>query len=243
MAAETITQQILYNAVYNFVPFEDIFDLKETTYILVQRPQMSFNRCRSFSKASSRTSVDSSKTTPDGSFINFPPFPTVPPIEMLPDIMKSPLLEHETLSDLHPDKWLEVLGHLTSSNIEVTHNPTIPTPGYIKKARYSSSIEKLLTHLEESGEKDNIYAVYAAMPGIGKKSKKLLFMKFTLVEEFTYKKKAEIWSPKTSRYSVATPTYYATVHNELFFASTSVLKVKEWVFERDALNRASPHDS
>ena len=235
MASETITQQLLYSAIYNSMPLEDIFDLKETTYILVQRPQMNFNRCRSFSKASSRTSVDSSKKAPDGSFINFPPFPTVPPIELLPDIMISPLLEHETVESFHASKWTEVFGSLTSSNIEVTHDPTIDTPGYIRKAKYGASIEKLLTYLEEKGEKNDIYSIYVSTPVLGKKSGKLLYLKFQLAEEFTYKKRTKTWTPKTSRYSVATLPYYAIVYDGVFFSSTSVPKLRKWMQEQIAL--------
>lgn len=228
MSIEKINPQYIYKEIYDGEPLINIFDAEKPTYVLVARPQLDRNRCDSFPKTVTEKRVDTSKSTPDGSLINYPPFVMTPPIEIFNQLSELPHLKHQNVDNFDAKRWVETLGKIITTDADTLPTTTNKIPGYIRKASYPDCVKNVLTGLTEVGDKNTIYAFYICEPFKHQKTGKLMFVKLTLYEEFTFKKKSELWTPKTDRYSVKIEPYYIMVYKTLFRASKSFADLRAW---------------
>lgn len=231
MSTEKISLQYLYKKIYDTQPLNELFNIRERTYVLVERPQLEAYLCNSYPKSVTSHTVDTSQTKHNGTIINYPPFVLIPPVEVYEEhLLKLPTLEHQTVDNFDQSRWTKAIGTIISTDISTIPKPTAKTRSYIKKKYkdHPDDIQKILTILSDKGDKKHIYTIYCCTPKTNSKSGKLQHLKFSLEYEFTYKEKADVWSEKTDKYKVTMQPYYLTSCNSIINASYSLKKLYEW---------------
>lgn len=205
MASETINQQVLHTTITSIETHDlkDVFDMHKRRFILVERP------------------APSKATTPN----EFPAFPTVPPLELLPKITKkTPLLRDETISDFHPQNWRNSFGRIVSVDAEYDYNhiDSNDYPEYISEYPIPEEGKKLLTYLHNTNYTNSIFSIYECCPLRSKKTKKFASFKFSHDIDIHYKSYSKEWDIQTT--ITSPPDYYAVTRDDGLFLSTTSAK-------------------
>lgn len=225
MASETINQQILHNIVTNFETDDlaKIFNINSKRFIVVERPELS------------QTDSSFAPMTAAGKPIEFPAFPTVPPLELLPVIKNSSLLKHETIENFHPYKWRDAFGTTISVDAENDFDAIDPDdyPEYIAETAFPEEGKKFFTHLHFVGNPKNTYSIYNCKPLRTKKTKRFASFKFSHEIDIHFNTRKNQWEVKmSSMTSMTVPDYYATTKNGLFCSTTSAKVMHKFLKEK-----------